>query len=214
MTIDMERRLGPGWETQTPGTLLGRLGWARYEGLPTGGDPSPEDPWTEESSGESMWELKRDPVSREILNQVCIHDSDYGRSAWLATDAELSALRSEHEDKMGMRPTGGFPDLRDARERLVEMLPTLLQVTRRFYDPEEDRQNWGNGYDRSKGSIYVERWEQEGEEEGIWFFTAQREGQHIPYEDVEYEVWAKVSDMEGWTEAHYSPQTDVFKFDD
>ncbi len=78
---DMERRLGPGWETQPPGILLGKLVWARYKELPTGGNPGSEDSWGEESSGESMWELMRDPVAREILNRVCIFDPDYGGSA-------------------------------------------------------------------------------------------------------------------------------------
>ena len=156
-----------------------------------------------------MWELMRDPVSREILNQVCIYDSDYGRSAWLATDGELCALRSEHQDKEALYRAGGLPDLRDARERLADMLPSLLRVKRRFWDPGGEVQGWGVGYDYREATLFCERWEKEGEDEGVWYVVARKAGQHIPPEDVEDEVWGKVSYIEGLYEGHYSPGVDV-----
>lgn len=75
-------------------------------------------------------------------------------------------------------------------------------------------QGWGVGYDYREATLYCERWEKEGEDEGVWYFVAQKAGQHIPPEDVEDVVWATVSYLEGLWEGHYSPSVDVFDSDD
>jgi hypothetical protein len=102
--------------------------------------------------------------------------------------------------------------LRDARERLADMLPTLLQVKRRFWDPGGEVQGWGVGYEYSEATIFCERWEKEGEDEGLWYFVARKAGQHIPHEEVEDDVWVKVSYIEGLWEGHYSTRVGVFEF--
>jgi len=200
---DIEKCLGPGWESQAPGVLLGKLGWARKESLAESlakkaslGDPS----------GVNKWTLKRDPVARMILDTVSIYDVHYKLSNLAVTDTDLAALVWKHRDKKGRRLASHPINPIETRERLAKMLPAMM-TKRRYWDPDATYHTGLLDYDIfSEASLYVERWEKQGQEEGIWYFVALKPDQCLPKEEIEKRVWEVVREVEGLTEDDSNPE--------
>jgi hypothetical protein len=191
----MERRLGPDWQADSRGTLLKKLGWARVE------DWTPGD-------RDDVGDAEHDPVAREILYEVCIYMPNLpsGMYVWIAFDGEL---RDEYGSQEGSDSTGSSTSLREIRDHMARMLPTL-QTQRRFRDLKlANYYGWEDERSLLKGVLYVERWERGGEEEGLWFCVALEEDQHIPEEEVEDHLWGRISDIEGLTESHFQSQFDT-----
>jgi len=96
---------------------------------------------------------------------------------------------------------------------MARLLPTL-QTERRFLDPElVFYYGWEDERFFTRGVLYAERWERRGEEEGLWFCVALKDGQHIPKEEVEHHLWGRISHIEGLTEGHFDTGV-PFVFDD
>jgi hypothetical protein len=177
------------------------LGWARVEDWAAG---------DRYEVGEA-WDAEHDPVSCEILDEVCIYmpnskDTQWC-DVWIALDRELW---DEYGSQEGSDSTGSSTSLREMRDHMARMLPTP-QTERIFLDPELTAYyGWG---ERSliKGVLYVERWEMGDEQDGLWFLVALKPGQHVPEKEVEDYVWCSVSYIEGLRESHFDT-TEVFVF--
>ena len=204
---EMERRFGPNWQSDSPGTLLKKLGWARVE------DWAPRD-------REDIGDAERDPVARELLDEVSIYMTNLpsGMYVWIAFDGELASLRDEYGSQEGSDSMGSSTSPRQMRDHMARLLPSLQTERRRFRDLELlDYYGWENERSLIEGTLYVERWEREGAEEGLWFCVALRKDQSISEEEVEDHLWGRISHIEELTEGHFESRFDTgvpFVFDD
>ena len=205
---DIEKRLGPGWESQAPGILLGKLGWARYESLVESLAKKASRGSLGDSSSVNKRTLKRDPVARLVLDLVGIYDVRYKDSDLAVTDTELAALASEHRDKKGLRLADQPISPTETRERLARMLLAMM-TRRRYWDPIATYQTGLLDYDVfNEASLYVERWEKKGQEEGIWYFVALKPDQCVPKEEIEKRVWETAMELEGLIEDNSNSKPD------
>lgn len=205
---EMERRLGPDWQTDSPGTLLKRLGWARVED------------WAadyRDDVGEA-WDAERDPEAREVIDMVCIYMPNAKHTqwedVWVASDGELASIRNEYASQEEPVSASSSTGPKQIRAYIARLLPTL-QIERPFLDPYLTAY-YGYESKRSlvRGYVHVERWEKGGEEEGLWFFVALKPDQHVPDEEVEDYIWDAVSSIEGLTESCFDPTKETFEFPD
>ena len=182
---EKERLLGPGWESEPAGVLLGKLGWARDLYISAGARGGlPGDSAADGSSTE------RDPVAREVRYLA------FWSAHTILTAAEMFERRREGEGAEEQRSVGWPATPREMHERLRTIAPALQGAhpsCEGFPVQKEYR-------------IRIEYWEKAGREEGLWVFSRAYRG-GVDDEEIEGLVWREVKRLEGLEE-------DDFEFDD